>query len=291
MTGRYAAGYVAVPAEVLGRGVDDQVSSVLKRAADDRRRERGVDHEQRASLVREPGQLGQVGDRHGRVGERLGQDDRRRWPNRGFDMPEVGHVDEVGLDAEAGRDIPQEAVGAAVYRGWGDDVSASPGERPQYGRDRRHAGRERLRGNLVPEVDPFKGGDRGAEGFHRGVVDSAVAVAGRGVAQHRRVLRARTERECGRAVDRSGQRWLVGHRRRREMHGPGVLAGASSGLGGRRPNVGRDLAWRSGFAQSEGAAGPLGQQVVGEAGWCTGSGRSVSAVSQASFRTQTRPGV
>ena len=65
---------VGMAVEVLGRRMHDDVGAVLDRPRQHRRRDRRIDRQQRAGLVRDLGRRGDVADRPGRVGRRLEPD-------------------------------------------------------------------------------------------------------------------------------------------------------------------------------------------------------------------------
>ena len=223
--GDHAAGDVGVTADVLGRGVDDQVGAVLQGTADHRRGQGGVDHQQRPAVVRDLGQLVQVGHGRGRVGDGLRVDDPGRRADRGLDLVQVGDVHEVRLHPEPGRHVAQERVGAAVQRGGRDHVRPGPGKGPEHPADRGHPRGERLSRGPPRQVDPLQRGDRPGERVDRRVVDPAVGVAGHLVVQDGAVFLRAAERERRGAVHRRAERLLRRRRRGREMHRPRVLPG------------------------------------------------------------------
>ena len=115
----------AVAAEELGGRVDDDVGAVLERADEVRRRDRVVDDERDARLVRDVGDELDVEDVDLRVADRLGEE--QLGVRSDGAAPLVGVVlvlDERGLDAELRERVLEEVVRAAVDRRRRDDVVA-----------------------------------------------------------------------------------------------------------------------------------------------------------------------
>src|SRR5262245_8950567 len=69
--------YVAVTVERLREAFHHQIGTQLKRSAEDGRRERIVDQEQRVLLMGEFGECRDVGDFQERIGDRFGNDQLR----------------------------------------------------------------------------------------------------------------------------------------------------------------------------------------------------------------------
>ena len=114
---------VAVAGQVLRRRLDDEVGAELDRPAEVRRGERVVDDVAGAVAMGQLGERGVVGDDDRRVGDRLGVEDARRRGRQGrLDRGEIGHVDELGRDAEparrrrssSARVVPYEAAVATI---------------------------------------------------------------------------------------------------------------------------------------------------------------------------------
>ena len=75
-----------------------------------------------------------VGEIEGGVRRRLDEDDPRIRPDRGVDRGEVGGVDEIGLDVEAGQDLLEQSGRSPVEGSRADDVVAGAqegGEEPR----------------------------------------------------------------------------------------------------------------------------------------------------------------
>jgi hypothetical protein len=118
-----------VAAEVLRRGVDDDVGAPLQRAEEVRRRDRVVDDERHADLVGDGGDRLDVEDVLLRVGDGLAEE--RLGVGAGRGAPGLGVVrvlDEADLDAEPGQAVVEEVVRAAVEAGAGHDVVARLGD-------------------------------------------------------------------------------------------------------------------------------------------------------------------
>ena len=119
----------AVAAEVLRRGVHDDVGAPLDRADEEGRRDGVVDDERHAVLVGEGGDGLDVEDLGLRVGDRLAEEQLGVGADRGAPRVDRGRVlDEAHLDAEARQRVLQQVEGAAVERGGGDDVVARLGD-------------------------------------------------------------------------------------------------------------------------------------------------------------------
>ena len=132
-------------AEELRHRVDDDVSAVLERTRQVRRRQGRIDDERHAGLMRDGSQPLDIGDLAGRVTDHLDVDDLGLGADRGGVVGRVGRRHEGRLDAEsAQRDVELGDRAAVELRG-GDDVVASAdegGERDELGA---HAGCRRYR--------------------------------------------------------------------------------------------------------------------------------------------------
>ena len=85
----------------LGGGVHDDVGAPLHRAAQRRRREGRIDRQREAVRVGHIGKCLDVGDRAGRVADRLGEQHLRVRSDGSGEAVDVGRVDERRLDTEA----------------------------------------------------------------------------------------------------------------------------------------------------------------------------------------------
>ena len=110
-----AADHVAVPADVLGRRVHDDVGAERERLLEVRRRERVVDDEHRAGVVGDLGQRLDVGDGQQRVGRGLDPDDPGLpGADGGANRVDVADVRGTVLEPPAPLDLVEEPEGAAV---------------------------------------------------------------------------------------------------------------------------------------------------------------------------------
>ena len=116
-------------ADELGGRVDHDVGAPLD-GPDKRRRGAGVVDDQRQTvLVRDGGELLDVGDVELGIAERLGVDGACLGVDGGAQAVEVVGIDKAHGDAEARQRVVEEVVGAAVERGGGDDLVARGGQR------------------------------------------------------------------------------------------------------------------------------------------------------------------
>ena len=149
---------------------------------------------------------GQVGDGHGRVGDRLGVDGPGGGAQGGPDGGRVAGVDEADLDAEAGGGVGQQRVAPAVQVALGDHVVAGPGQRQQHGGDGPHA-----RGGGQALGGALQVGDGRLQGGGGRVLVAGVDVALAGLAQGVGVVLGVVEDEGRGLPDRGGQGRLGRH--------------------------------------------------------------------------------
>src|SRR5919106_2537100 len=168
-----AAHDVAVAAEVLGRGVDDQISAVGERPLQHRRRGRVVADAARAHAVGQRRRLGDVGDAPQGVRRRLHPHDLRAGRERSLDGSGVGHVDEVHGQAPRRERVAEEMAGPEVGVERRHHVIAG-GQRQEYGGRRRRGRGERGGGRPTLQL-----GQALLERLAIGVVGAAVDVAAR----------------------------------------------------------------------------------------------------------------
>ena len=162
---------VAVPVDVLGDRVDDDVRAELQRALEDGGRERVVDDDHDAVLLGELADRLDVRDAPGRVRGGLEVDHLGVVADGLRDLLDLRRVDGGGLDAVL-RDGLEEAHGAAVQRVAPDHVLARVHERPHGARDGAHAGAERRARDAALHL-----GDELLELVHGGVAEARVDVA------------------------------------------------------------------------------------------------------------------
>ncbi len=160
---RRAGHQVAVPAEVLGGRVEDQVGAVAERLLVERPQQRVVDRAQRAVAMRHLGHLGDVGQRQRRVRRHFEEDHAAGGAGGGkgaadrVDLVGVGAGRELaGRHPQVRQQVLEQVVGAAVDRPREDHRAAERHQRQQRGRDRRHArGEDGARLGAVPQVEPI----------------------------------------------------------------------------------------------------------------------------------------
>ena len=192
-----AAHRITVTVDELGERVHDQVGAVGERAVERWWGEGGVDAEQGARVVRDPGEGRDVADAGRRVGDHLGVHELRVRPQRGPHGVRVAGVDEGGVHVVAGREDVGEQPPDRLVGDVGDDgVLAGAQQREEDGVQCSDAGGEhdRVLGLL----------ERGQLALQRELVGAGVAGVERDVvarpAQPRRVV---------------GQGVGVGHHQRR----------------------------------------------------------------------------
>src|SRR6185437_16111427 len=125
----HAGDGIAVAAEELGCGVDDNVRAPLDGAKERRRSAGVVDHQRKLVLVGDGGQRLDVGDIELGIAEALSVNSARFAVDGGAQAGEIVAVDEANLDAEARQRVVEEIVGSAVERAGGDDFIACGRER------------------------------------------------------------------------------------------------------------------------------------------------------------------
>ena len=210
-----------MPGEVLRRALPGEVGAEIERALQERRGERVVAAEQRASGVRSRRGLGDVGDRERRVGRRL--DDREVGALAGAaEALAVAQVVAAHLDAEAPEHLRGEQLDLVVAARRDDDRLALPEHGQAEARPGRHAaGEERRLGVLEgAEQRLGLGGD--------GRVPAAVGGVAAGHAVERRRAVERGGEPARRVVDESADEEGIGlHQPQHSTHG-GVAAAAFS---------------------------------------------------------------
>ena len=129
-----------MPADVLGRGFNDQIGAEVEGAADIRRCERVVDEIERAGPMGKVRNRPMIRDEGCGIGRGLGiYDPRGCLGQRGFDGIVIGHVHEHDFDAEP-PEIPDQLAACRSVPGQRRD---NPVTRLEYrgtrGMDRAHA--------------------------------------------------------------------------------------------------------------------------------------------------------
>src|SRR5918999_220764 len=135
-----AADYVGVPSEVFRGRVDDRVGPELERALHHRGCERVVHGDE--GLAPAGHHPRDVHDAQQRVGGRLDPDHPGLGSNGALERGEVGLVDHVVGEAEAGEHLVEEPVGAAVEVLGEDHVVPGPAVGGEQRVSCRHAARE-----------------------------------------------------------------------------------------------------------------------------------------------------
>ena len=105
---------VAVAAEILGRGMHDDVGAEVERALEHRRRPGVVHRAARAHCVGQFDKARDVHHTHERVRRSLHPQDLRVGPHRPLRCRQVRHVHHVGRNAPRGEDLAKLAKGAVV---------------------------------------------------------------------------------------------------------------------------------------------------------------------------------
>ena len=201
----HAGDDVAVPAQELGRRLDDEVRAKLERPADVRRGERVVDDVRRPVLVGDARHRGVVGNYGGRVRDGLGVHDAGRSVGDGrCGRSVVGHVHEIDADAEP-RERARQQVARRPIGGLRRDDSVARAQLGREGRvDRAHARRQRRPGLATGEL-----GVGIAERAAGRVGEARVGVAGVPVGNDIAQLFGVGRGERRRLVDRDARRPLV----------------------------------------------------------------------------------
>ena len=209
-----AADTVAVPAEILGERVHDDVGAVVERPAQVGRGDRVVDDQRDAVPVGDIGQRRDIGDVAQWIADRLAVDRPRVRVDQLLEGGRVPVVREARADAVLRQRMGEQVVGAAVERGARDQVLARLHDGQQRVRDRRLARRQRQ-----PADAAFQRGharlEHGIGGVHDARVDVALDLE---VEQVRGVLRV---------VEGVGRRLVDRHRDRL-----GGRVGAVAGMDG-----------------------------------------------------------
>ena len=136
-----AAQHVAVAAQVLGGGVQNDVGTEGERPLQGGSREGAVDEEAGTGGVNSVGEPGEIENLELRVGRRFGPDERRAGGQGGADRALVGEVREDRLHPPARQEVERQLANAGVEVGVEEDACAD-GKRLQKRRCSGHAGGE-----------------------------------------------------------------------------------------------------------------------------------------------------
>ena len=165
------ADHVAVAVEVFRGRVIDDVRAQLERPLEIGRRERVVDDEQRAAVMRDLRHRRDVGETHQRIGRRLDEHESRFGSHRVGDALRIARVDVCKRQREVLEDLVEQPEGAAVHVLGADDVIACL-EQLHDRVEAAHAARERESVSAV-----LQRGDVPLERLARGVLSAGVLVA------------------------------------------------------------------------------------------------------------------
>ena len=202
---------VAVPVDVLGQRMDDEVRAVGERTVQSGRREGGVDEQQGVGVGGDLRQRADVGDLRRRIGDRLGDQHAGAGAQGGPGRAEIADIDKGRLDPVLGRQqFRPELPGGLVGRVGHHHVVPGGQEREEHRVQRGHA----------------RGQDDGVVGlFQRGQLVLQRNLIGAGVACVEQLLGARPAHRLGfgREVIRVRHRDRRPHRRARRVV-PGVHA-------------------------------------------------------------------
>ena len=240
----------AVAAEILGGGIDYDRRAMVEWARQERR---GgvVDDERDAEAPADLGHLRDGEDREFRVGQRLAVIGAGAVVGGAAEILRVGRIDEADLDSLLGQRVGEEAPGAAIEVGGGDDVVAHPREvlhRQGGGRLARRQGQRRR--------PAFEGGEALLQHVDGGVRHTGVEVAeflqGEQVLGMGRVA----ELERGGLVDRHR------HRARGRIGAPARMQGDRLGVKRGGPGrLGRRVLVGHGVAPGKGKRRGIGQGI------------------------------
>ena len=189
----------SVPAEELGRRVDDDVGPPLHRTVEVGRGEGRVDDEGDSGRVGDVGETLQVGDLTGRVGDRLGEDQLGLVGDCGRVVCRIRAGNESGVDTETAQGHVELGYRSAVESRGCDDVLARAHQRCKGDVLRGQAARGRDRADAALEArDPF------LECRNGGVGDPGVDVAVLLQGEPGRRIRCVVEHESRGLVDGEG---------------------------------------------------------------------------------------
>lgn len=167
---RGAGDAVAVAVEVLGHGMDDDVSAESERLLEIRAEESVVHYHCKILVARERRNGGEIGDDHGGIRRSLDVNHFGRRAQCFLDLLQTRSVNETELHAELNEKLGGEAVDSAINGARQNGVVA----RTEQSKDRidcRHAGSENVGGDSAFEL-----GDGAFESFAIGVVGARVVV-------------------------------------------------------------------------------------------------------------------
>ena len=141
-----AAERAALPVDMLGRRIDDDIGAERQRLLQQRCRKDIVHDQDAAGAMRQPRHLGEIDDLHRRVRRAFAERHRRAWRQRLFPGREVAPVDDDGLDPVARQQFGDDVIARAEQRAAGDDPLAGAHLAQQGREHRRHAAGRRAAG-------------------------------------------------------------------------------------------------------------------------------------------------
>jgi hypothetical protein len=162
----------AMAAEELGQRMNGDVSAVVERLEQDRRRHRVVDHQRHAVTMRNLGQCLDIADISGRVPDRFGKHRSGVLVDQFLDRIGLVGFGKAGGDALARQDVAEQRMRGAVQLRHRNDIAADVGEIDDGKMQCRLAARDRQRADAAFELGDALFEDRG-----RRVGDPAVTIA------------------------------------------------------------------------------------------------------------------
>lgn len=191
----------AVPADVLRRGMDDDVRPMLDRPDQVRRSERVVDDEGNAALVGDCRHRFDIDQVDARVADGLDEDRFRPVRDGRPKVPGIVRIDELRPDADLRQGNVEQVERSAVQRPGRHDLVARSGDIEDRVGDRRRSGSYRQRAG-----PSFQRGDALLQHVVRRIADPGIHVPDFFECGQPLALLHALEHEGGRQVDRNGPR-------------------------------------------------------------------------------------
>ena len=117
-----------MPADELGRRVDDDIAAVLERLHQVRRGQRVIQDERYAVLVRDIGHRTNIQRIQARVAHGFREDRFGALVDGGAQVLRVAAVKEADGNADLGQRVVEQVIGAAIQAGRGDDFISRVGD-------------------------------------------------------------------------------------------------------------------------------------------------------------------
>ncbi len=194
-----AAEYPALPVQILGGGMDNDVSAELQRPLQSRRAEAVVHRQPGANFMCNVGQRTDVADLGQRIGRRFDEEQTRIRLHRRAPLGGIGRRNESRLDAETAQDVLKQLHGGAKDRARGDDMLASAHQTHHRGQNRRHAGSK-----SDATFSAFQGCQSFLEHADAGIGETCVDRPGFGAGKARGGFGGAAENEAGSQEHRLG---------------------------------------------------------------------------------------